>query len=98
MTNAYVYLLHFEHGLRQDAKRIARHYAGWTPNVEARLHEHQSGHGATLTRHVAQSGDVISVARIWQFDTPHEARVFERKLKNRNHLPRYCPTCVKEGK
>jgi predicted GIY-YIG superfamily endonuclease len=84
-----VYLLHFDRPLKH-----ARHYLGWTTNLDARLEHHLKGSGARLVRAVVQSGIGVTLARQWR----GEDRNFERKLKNRNNGPKLCPICAKESK
>jgi hypothetical protein len=38
-----VYLLHFDRPYKH-----ARHYLGWTANLQARLDSHRAGHGARI--------------------------------------------------
>ena len=88
-SKPHVYLLHFQQKLHH-----AQHYAGWTPgNVENRLALHRNGRGARLTQVVAGLGIEIVVARIWDVESNHEARLMERRLKNGHNLPQSCPLC-----
>ena len=91
---AHVYLLHFTPKLAH-----AGHYCGHTPNgVKQRIRAHLSGHGACITRAAVQAGCTLTLVRTWEFETTHEARLFERALKNTKNMPQYCPICRKLAK
>jgi predicted GIY-YIG superfamily endonuclease len=81
-----VYLLHFDAPYQH-----ARHYVGFTDNLENRLAEHRKGNGARLIQVITGVGIGFVLARTWQGD-----RNFERQLKKRRCAPRYCPICRKE--
>jgi predicted GIY-YIG superfamily endonuclease len=78
-----VYLLHFDAPYKH-----ARHYTGWTSDLDARLAEHQAGHGARLLAVVRAAGIGWTLARTWEGD-----RKRERKLKNQGGAGRHCPMC-----
>lgn len=80
-----LYLIHFEQKYHH-----ARHYLGYTEDLEHRLEEHRSGKGSPLLKAVTEAGIEWSVVKTW----PMGNRSLERKLKNRNHSPRLCPYCV----
>ena len=82
-----VYLLHFERPYEH-----ARHYVGWTDNLDARLAEHRAGRGARLMAAVAAAGIQFTVARTWRGD-----RTFERRIHRRHASPRICPLCLAGG-
>ncbi len=84
-----VYLLHFETRLHH-----AGHYLGYAKDVQARIAEHASGHGARLTQVIAEKGITFTVARIW----PRGSRKLERQLKNQKNAPRLCPICRQAAK
>jgi predicted GIY-YIG superfamily endonuclease len=65
----------------------AKHYLGWTSNLDARLAEHASGRGARLLEVVAAQGITWKLARTWEGD-----RNRERRLKQRGKS-RDCPIC-----
>lgn len=83
-----VYLVHFSRPYHH-----ARHYLGWTQNLDERLVAHSLGRGAKLLAAVSLAGINFEVVRIWEDKTRH----FERKLKKQKNGPRFCPVC-KEGK
>ena len=66
----------------------AQHYIGWTVNLDARVREHKSGHGAGLLRAATDQGLAWSVVRTW----PGDWRL-EKKLKARKESPSLCPIC-----
>lgn len=81
-----VYLLHFERPYRH-----ARHYTGWTADLDARLALHASGHGARLLQVIKDAGISWTLARTWTGD-----RFLERALKRQGGASRRCPICKKE--
>ena len=83
-----VYLIHF-----QRPYKHARHYLGYTADLEARIEQHRNGTGARLLQVITAAGIAFDVARTWAC-----GRELERKLKNRHEGPRLCPICDAEGK
>ncbi len=82
-----VYLLHFD-----SAYKHARHYLGWTTDLESRLRRHRGegekdGRGSRLVEIVMAAGINFQVARLWRGD-----RHLERRIKGRG-LAAYCPIC-----
>lgn len=51
LTVGVCYLIHFERPYRH-----ARHYLGWTVDLEARLAKHRAGNGARLLRVATAAG------------------------------------------
>jgi hypothetical protein len=89
-----VYLLHFDPGL-ENGNRIVRHYVGWTEGpVEARVQCHVEGRGSPLVRAAVERGATVQIERVWTDVDRH----FARRLKCRRETPRFCPTCVREGR
>jgi predicted GIY-YIG superfamily endonuclease len=80
-----VYLLHFD-----SPYKHARHYVGYTTDLDARLAAHSKGQGARLLEVVTGAGIGFQVARTWQ-----GTRKDERRLKDRKNAPRECPLCRK---
>ncbi len=78
-----VYLLHFARPYRH-----ARHYAGWTHDLAARLDEHRAGRGARLLSVLADAGIGWELARTWP-----GSRTRERALKRQGGASRRCPLC-----
>jgi predicted GIY-YIG superfamily endonuclease len=78
-----VYLVHFT-----GPYRHARHYTGWTADLEGRLAEHQVGRGARLLQIITQAGIGRTLARTWQ-----GTRERERQLKRQGGASRRCPIC-----
>lgn len=79
-----VYLLHFDTPLKH-----ARHYLGWSIDVESRLKHHLKGTGAKIVAAAVRAGIKVSLVRQWV----DKDRNFERQLKNQNNSPRLCPVC-----
>ena len=78
-----VYLIHFA-----EPYHHAKHYLGWSPEVQARFNAHLHGKGARLTQVVHDNGIGMMLVRVWEDGD----RKLERKLKNR-HSPQLCPIC-----
>jgi len=81
-----VYLIHFETSYKR-----ARHYIGYTSDLEARIEHHRNGSGAKLLDVVNKAGIKWDVVRTWEGD-----RKLERKLKNRKNASQLCPVCREE--
>jgi hypothetical protein len=79
-----VYLLHFDKPYLQ-----ARHYIGYSDDMERRIEAHRDGYGAKLTRALVRAGIGFQVARIWEGGD----RTFERKLHDYSKSPNLCPLC-----
>lgn len=79
-----VYLLHFD-----PPYKHARHYLGWTSNLDQRLFEHMSGQGSPLIRAAVEAGHGVVLARTWNDLTRND----ERSFKNQKNGPRLCPIC-----
>jgi predicted GIY-YIG superfamily endonuclease len=80
-----IYLLHFDRALAH-----AKHYVGWTTDLEVRLDEHGGSNGSALMRAVKDAGIGWSLARTWLGN-----RDYERRLKARGKT-RCCPICQRE--
>jgi predicted GIY-YIG superfamily endonuclease len=78
-----VYLLHFDRPYKH-----ARHYMGWTNDLDARLARHSAGRGARLIEVVMDAGITWELARTWPGD-----RARERQLKAQGAATRCCPMC-----
>lgn len=78
-----VYLLHFDIPYKH-----AKHYLGYTRNLDLRIEAHRKGNGAHLIKVISQAGITFTLARTWQGN-----RSLERKLKNQHNSPRLCPIC-----
>jgi predicted GIY-YIG superfamily endonuclease len=83
MEAGTVYLLHLDPPLKH-----ARHYTGWTSNLDERLEAHRTGRGARLMEVVKEAGGTFRLARTW--DGPRD---LERAIKNHHNAPRLCPVC-----
>lgn len=82
-----VYLLHFDRPFGTDRQK-AKHYTGYTADLDARLALHATGNGARLLAVVHEAGIGWTVARTW---TGGRAR--ERQLKRQGGASRRCPLC-----
>jgi predicted GIY-YIG superfamily endonuclease len=79
-----MYLLHF-----QRSYHHARHYLGYTENLEARLEAHRAGRGSPLVAAAVRDGTDFALAATWEGDR-HE----ERRLHRYRNSPRQlCPIC-----
>lgn len=83
-----VYLIHFD-----TPYRHARHYVGWTSDLDARLRAHRSGRGSRLMEVITTAGITWQLARTWP-----GGRSRERAIKNRHESPRLCPLCTPRPK
>ncbi|MCP4593686.1 MAG: endonuclease [bacterium] len=94
MTTGTVYLIHFDRPLGDldNPRGQARHYLGYSDDLEARLERHREGNGAAIMAAVVRAGIDWTVARIWDGD-----RELERRLKKRHNSPRLCPICQDGG-
>jgi predicted GIY-YIG superfamily endonuclease len=79
-----VYLIHF--GV---AYKHARHYIGWTADLDARLAAHRGGRGARLMEVITAAGITWQLVRTWP-----GGRGRERAIKDRHEAPRLCPICI----
>jgi predicted GIY-YIG superfamily endonuclease len=78
-----IYLIHFDRPYKH-----ARHYLGWTIDLDHRLTMHANGNGARLLEVIRQADIGWTLARTWR-----GTRIRERQLKNRGGASRYCPQC-----
>jgi predicted GIY-YIG superfamily endonuclease len=78
-----VYLIHF-----RKPYRHARHYLGFTENLDKRITDHLCGMGARLMEVVTNAGIEWLLARTWQGD-----RKLERRLKGWHNAKLLCPMC-----
>jgi predicted GIY-YIG superfamily endonuclease len=81
-----IYIIHFAQKLHH-----AQHYVGTCRDdrLSARLQEHASGQGASLTRAVAQRGIDMWLART----LPDMSYEQERRIKAAGHIKHLCPLC-----
>lgn len=86
--NGILYLLHF-----QRSYRHARHYVGFTQNLEQRLAEHRAGRGSPLVAAAVGAGIDFELAAIWEGDRHAERRLHRQK----NTRARLCPICIAEA-
>jgi len=82
--NGVVYLLHFD-----EPYKHARHYIGWTRDLESRLADHRAGSGARLLAVLKHEGIGFKLARTWS----PASRRRERQLKTQGGASRCCPLC-----
>lgn len=84
----YVYLLHFD-------KKIGRslHYMGSCEQdrFNARMREHQTGNGASLTKRAVEQGAGFVLAGLWIVKDRSE----EKKMKRRGHFNQTCLECAR---
>ena len=82
-----IYLLHFERSYHH-----ARHYLGYTDDLEARVAAHRAGHGSPLVAAAVRDGIEFCVAATWPGDRHEERRLH----RYRNSPRRLCPICRAE--
>ena len=78
-----VYLLHFDRPYRH-----AKHYTGFTHDLDARNAAHITGVGARLLQVIQAHGIGWQIARTWP-----GTRTTERRLKRQGGASRRCPLC-----
>jgi hypothetical protein len=83
--NGIVYLLHFDRSYRH-----ARHYIGFTQNLDQRLADHRAGRGSPLIAAAIADGIDFQLAAMWEGDRHDERRLHRQK----NTRARLCPICV----
>ena len=81
-----VYLIHLEKPLKH-----ARHYLGFSEDLQGRVQQHRNGRGATFMKAITKEGISWHVSRIWDGD-----RELERILKNQHNASHLCPTCIQK--
>jgi hypothetical protein len=79
-----IYLLHFERSYHH-----ARHYLGYTDDLEAQVAAHRAGHGSPLVAAAVRDGIAFCVAATWPADRTEERRLH----RYRNSPRRLCPIC-----
>lgn len=86
-----VYILKFIDPETGQPKKFhhAAHYCGWSEWLARRLNHHRSGSGSLLMRAVVHSGLDFVVCRTFV----GQDRNFERRIKNRKNLAKFCPVC-----
>jgi len=82
-----IYLLHFERSYHH-----ARHYLGYTDDLDARVAAHRAGHGSPLVAAAVRDGIDFCVAATWPGDRREERRLH----RYRNSPRRLCPICRAE--
>ncbi len=85
-----VYLIHFDEPLgdRSNPRGQARHYLGYTEDLDARMEAHRRGNGSAIMRAVSEAGISWRLVRTWP-----GGRDVEKKLKSQHNSPRFCPIC-----
>jgi len=78
-----IYLLHFDKPYLH-----ARHFVGFSTDLESRLDAHARGQSARLLQVIIEAGHTFQFARTWQ-----GTRKTERTIKNQKNAPRLCPLC-----
>ena len=79
-----VYMVHFD-----TPYKHARHYTGWTTDLNSRLEAHREGRGARLMEVIKDAGITWRLVRTWP-----GTRDRERAIKNRHEAPKLCPECT----
>lgn len=82
-SDGTVYLLHLDPPVKH-----ARHYTGWTSNLDERLEAHRAGRGARLLEVAVEAGGTFRLVRTWP-----GSRALERAIKDIRNAPQLCPEC-----
>lgn len=79
-----MYLLHFDRPYHH-----ARHYVGFTTNLDQRVERHRAGRGSPLVQAASEAGIAFKVVRVWYNVTAQ----FERRV---HHMQKklLCPVCT----
>ena len=91
--NGIVYLLHFDRSYRH-----ARHYIGFTQNLEQRLEEHRAGRGSPLVAAAIADGIDFQLAAIWEGDRHEGVCVASRHCASPGRSSRPLGRCRREGR
>ena len=83
-----VYLIHFD-----EPYYHARHYLGYSADLEERIRTHRLGRGARLLQVINEAGIGWNVARVWE----DGGRDLEQALKSLHNAPRLCPICQQQA-
>ena len=83
-----IYLLHFDRSCDH-----ARHYLGYTEDLEARLAAHRAGRGSPLVAAAIRDGIGFQLAATWPGDRTEE----RRRHCYRNSPRRLCPICQEQS-
>jgi hypothetical protein len=94
MNRGVVYLIHFDRPLGDldNPRGQARHYLGYTEDLETRMNQHARGNGARLMEVVTERGIPWRLAATWPGD-----RALEKQMKRQHNSPRFCPICRASG-
>lgn len=92
------YLLHFDPAYAAPTVtggiKVARHYLGYSENVERRVEHHLAGRGGNpLVNAALKAGcrvQLVAVFHDWTRDD-------ERAVKRAAHRERWCPRCIAAG-
>lgn len=81
-----VYIIHFDRPYKR-----ARHYTGYSNNVNRRIVEHTNLHqsGSPLIKAALLDGIPIHIAKVFEDGD----RALERYLKRQKNIKRFCPLC-----
>src|SRR5437667_8365046 len=86
LTGKKVYLIHLH-----TSYKHAKHYLGFSENVQGRVQQRLRGNGARFMEVIAKQGISWHVSRVWD-----GGRELEAALKTWNNSARLCPTCLQE--
>lgn len=95
MAKKCVYIYHFSESIGGDSSRgKARHYVGFSKNLDRRQKEHKNGNscGSPLIKAAAEAGVKITLAKVF----PGAGRDKERAIKRQKNTARVCPICKEE--
>lgn len=84
-----VYLVHLPRAFHG-----ARHYLGFSTNIERRLKEHRAGRGTPLLGAATKAGINWRHVRTWRKRDGY----FEQELKRNHDLKDLCPVCSGKGR
>lgn len=86
-----VYVLKFDAPLGNE-KHQAQWYVGYASNIGGRLHYHECGRGASITKAAVERGIGFTVALVISGAT----RALERQIKNRHNTRKFVESYLKQ--
>lgn len=85
-----VYVLKFDAPLGSDKHR-AEFYVGYADNIGGRLHYHETGRGASITKAAVERGIGFQIALV----IPGATRAMERQIKRRHNTRKFVESYLK---
>jgi len=84
-----VYILHFN----EPYWGRARHYVGYSIDVDKRIEAHRNGKGSLLVKYALERGNDFTIGYRQKYATQWQGKQAERRLKIEGHASRRCSAC-----